>query len=190
MADAESIEDICKRLVKTDRITNCNWFVQAVGNALWGSEVGFLAGTANEIAPRLSDKSIFTPLGTSGDLATKYAGDGFFVVGGLAKSTGSGHVFVVVSGGPSPKGVTTPWKDAKGKNFPSIGGYPYAYNGSAAPPLRIPSRISVDLMFSRADMAKVTYGAIADPRGKGAAATTASSSTVALLSCHATSVLA
>ncbi len=184
MAGTPTIEDICKKVVATDRINNCNWFVQSVAAELWpkGRVPGALSGTANGIMAALAANGAFTNLLSDDDSATKYAGDGYFVIGGLAKAVGSGHVFVVVPGGPSPKGIATPWLDAKGVPYKSRGGYPYAYNGSAAPALRLPRRISVDLMFSAADMLKVTYFAIADPRGKQVGCIGASSATIAALS--------
>ena len=182
MADALTIEAICKELVKKDEYLNaCNSFVRGVAERLWpkGTVPGALGGTANTIMAALASNASFTNLKSDDDSATKYARDGFFVIGGLAKTDGSGHVFVVVPGGPSPKGAITPWKDTKGVPYKSRGGYPYAYNGSSAPALRIRERISVDLMFSAKDMQKVTYFAIPDPRNKQAAFRGASSATMA-----------
>ena len=160
----DSIEKICAKHINTSAINNCNHFVQAVAKELWSDTLpSSLAGRANDILAQLAVNGSWLNLGNGHDSATSHAVEGYFVVGGVTDTTG--HVFVVVPGGPSPKGVATPWINRQTQQpFLSRGGLPMAFNGSSNPPLRIKHKIGVDLMFSAAKFSEIRYYAIPDPR--------------------------
>lgn len=160
----DSIEKICEEVIKTSAINNCNHFVQAVAKILWGGTTpSSLSGRANDILAQLAINGSWLNLGNGHDSATSHAAEGYFVVGGVTDTTG--HVFVVVPGGPSPKGVATPWINKQTQQpFLSRGGLPMAFNGSSNAPLRIKNKIGVDLMFSAAKFPQIRYYAILDPR--------------------------
>jgi len=144
---------------------------------------GLVSGQADDIVARMRAGAPYKFLGKNPDGATKFAADGYFVIGGIessemANDPDSGHVFVVVPGGPSSAGITTPWKDSKDKAILSRGGAPYCYNGSSNPKIPTDVRTQVDIIFSRADERSVVYGAVADPRRAGSDKVTASSGSV------------
>ncbi|MFL7903128.1 hypothetical protein ACJ41P_18485 [Azospirillum argentinense] len=159
-----TVESVCKEVSSNaTNLENCNIFVQEVAKKL--NSEGLFGGNADNIVARMRKGEPFTKLGTSSDSATKYAADGYLVVGGLEsfnmqKKPDNGHVFVVVPGGPSQAGLDTPWTDSNGKPYPSRGGQPYCYHGSKNPKLRTPNRTQVDFLFSRTDEKNVFYAAL------------------------------
>ncbi|WP_347330449.1 hypothetical protein [Marinimicrobium locisalis] len=159
-----SIEDICKEKLLIERnLKACNFFVQAVAKEI-GLANSLFSGRADDIVTRM--RSACPPivfLDANPSAATSYAEDGYFVVGGLestgmARASTSGHVFVVVPGGPSESGLDTPW------GYPSRGGQPYCYHGSLSSRLQTRERLQVDFIFSRVDEGNVVYAAVKDPR--------------------------
>lgn len=161
---AESIEEICKKKLTIDRnYRACNFFVQSVASYI-GLTSSLLGGRADDIVARMrSQREPLIFLGANPDTATAYAEDGFLVIGGLessamARASNSGHVFIVVPGGPSQSGRDTPW------GYPSRGGQPYCYHGSTSTSLQTRERLQVDFIFSRADESNVVYAAVKDPR--------------------------
>jgi hypothetical protein len=178
---AQSVEDICKTLVKDSKlVANCNDFLFAVAQKV-ASEyaqpdiVSAFTGKADTIRARFrsqtSTSKPFVYIGTDPDLATKYATEGQFVVGGLTSTemtyTGRdgklrkatmGHVVVVVPGGPSEQRHV---KLANGVDQPARGGYPYCYQGAANSMYRFSERTSVDVVFPNLLLDKVIYAYIA-----------------------------
>lgn len=63
------------------------------------------------------------------DEAQKHADAGRFVVAGKAETTGSGHVVVVLPGGPVESGG---YNDRKGRKLPSKGKYPRSCSMSSS----------------------------------------------------------
>lgn len=163
-----SISEVCESILapKGNEYQSCNFFVQAVAAALEKDapkkSIGAtVAGMANDIVARLAKvQSPWTYLGANPKAAMGYAEKGYLVIGGLAQSSGSGHVFVVAPGGPSKAGLPTPWGTA------SRGGAPMIYHGSAVAKLRSTKPTQVDIVFSRSDEKLVIYGAIPDPRDR------------------------
>jgi hypothetical protein len=161
----DSIEKICEETAKTEAINACNSFIQKVASRLWpnGRYPATLAGRANDILAQLQASASFFSLGNAHEAATEHAEGGYFVLGGVIDTTG--HIFVVVPGGPSLKGIDTPWLNRQTQQpFPSRGGMPLAFNGSTNPRLRIPRKFGVDLMFSPSKFSEIRYFAIRDPR--------------------------
>lgn len=160
----DSIEKICEKVIQTTAINACNFFVQRVAQELWGNSVpSCLAGRANDILLQLSTSGAWLNLENGHDSATCHAEEGYLVVGGVTDTTG--HVFVVVPGGPSQRGEDTPWFNKQTqKPYPSRGGLPLAFNGSTNPVLRYKKKFGVDLMFSPAKFSDIQYYASTDPR--------------------------
>lgn len=160
----DSIEKVCEKIIQTNAINACNFFVQKVAQELWGAAMpSCLGGRANDILLQLSANASWLNLGNGHDSATSHAEKDYFVVGGVADTTG--HVFIVVPGGPSSRGEATPWINKQTqKPYPSRGGLPMAFNGSTNPALRYKSKIGVDLMFSPAKFSEIQYYAATDPR--------------------------
>lgn len=104
----DSIEKVCEKIIQTNAINACNFFVQKVAQELWGAAMpSCLGGRANDILLQLSANASWLNLGNGHDSATSHAEKDYFVVGGVADTTG--HVFIVVPGGPSSRGEATPW---------------------------------------------------------------------------------
>ena len=180
---ADSIGDICKLLVKDEKlVASCNGFLAAVAAKVAtaynvdGLAAAF-AGNANAIRGRFSNKAStakpFEYIGQDPDKATAMAEDGHFVVGGLTstemtyvgrdKKTHTatmGHLVVVVRGGPSePCHVKLAKKDSKGRQLEQAarGGYPYCYQGAAHEIYRFSERTQVDAVFPSLLLDKVVY---------------------------------
>jgi len=177
----QSVEMICQQLVKNSKlVANCNDFVQAVA-AKVASEYklndfsSVLLGNANAIRARFgSPGSTLKPLvyiGTNPNLATKFATDGQFVIGGLTSAemtyTGRdkhehkatmGHVVVVVPGGPSK---ACHIRLMNGVDQAVRGGYPYCYQGAAHEIYRFTERTQVDAVFPALLLNRIIYAYIA-----------------------------
>lgn len=128
----------------------------------WNGSLSF-SRSGKQYSSQLPGNGSWLNLGNGHDSATSHAENGYFVVGGVTDTTG--HVFVVVPGGPSRRGEATPWINRQTqKPFTSRGGLPMAFNGSSNSLLRIKNKIGVDLMFSAVKFSEIRYYAIRDPR--------------------------
>jgi hypothetical protein len=174
---AESVEDICTRLVKDSKlVASCNGFLAAVANKVESEHKvegvsALFAGTADSVRGRFADEArTVKPLvfiGQDPDKATAMAAAGHFVVGGLTsgemtyvgrdkvqRTATMGHVVVVVPGGPSKPRVV---RLANGKDQPARGGYPYCYQGAAHAIYRFSERTQVDVVFPSLLLDRVIY---------------------------------
>ena len=91
---AQSIVDTCETHWSHWK-SDCSGFVKAVSKEL---NIYMSAGQANAIVDWLTYSSSWINLGTDRGKAHSYAADGYFVIGG-SKSTGHGHVAVIVATG-------------------------------------------------------------------------------------------
>jgi hypothetical protein len=180
---AQSLESICQQVVKNPKlVANCNEFIMAVATKV-GSEYNLkdmataFAGNANSIRDRFgtagSTVKPFIYIGKDPYLATRYATEGHFVVGGLTSTEMTymyyigkdkhqntatmGHLVVVVPGGPSRRCEI---KLMNGETQSARGGYPYCYQGAHKPQYRFTEKTQVDAVFPRLLLNKVVYAYI------------------------------
>lgn len=98
ITDSQKIINACEAKWNTWK-SDCSGFLKAVAQELG---VAMSAGQANGIVDWLDNSSTWLRLGTDKASANLHANQGFFVVGG-SKSSGHGHVAIIVSGGSSAR---------------------------------------------------------------------------------------
>lgn len=169
-----TVEQVCEdQLDHPELLKACNLFVQQVCATFGYGDLFSKGDNADAIIGKLANKP-FTYIGTDKDKATKFANDGYLVLGGLTlahmleslpedtdRKPVMGHVVVIAPGGPCPQEKYTL---ADGKEYPAAAGYPYCYGGAAIPKYRVREKVTISLVMPKLSRDKTEYAYLVVPK--------------------------
>jgi hypothetical protein len=174
MTGRRTVEQVCEdQLDHPELLKGCNLFVQQVCAEFGYGELYTKGDNADRMIGRFRSKP-FVYLGTDEDKATKFADDGYLVLGGLTlaqmlsglpkdatQKPTMGHIVVIAPGGPCEQKEYTL---ADGKKQPAAAGYPYCYGGAAIARYRIKEKATISLVMPKMSRDETQYAYLEIPK--------------------------